>query len=255
MDLITIEQYDSYLEHHGILGQKWGKRQGPPYPLGASDHSAAEKKAGWRDSLNKTDGDKNRQKAEAKRSSSSDGKKRGLSDNQKRALMVGAAVAGTALAAYGVYKFKNFVDDDTAKKAMNIGEQILDRRHKEWVGTQLAELNYDMEKHLERFDQKLNEQTRAGVELNNIQREGKSIRDPEYRQAADKWTKAMLRTNAEQKRWQDRLENYNYAERLYNEATRSMADEAIRRYETRPFTERAAEAITTKRRTRRAQKK
>lgn len=33
------------LSHHGIMGQKWGHRNGPPYPLGASDHSAAEKAA------------------------------------------------------------------------------------------------------------------------------------------------------------------------------------------------------------------
>lgn len=31
------------LYHHGILGQRWGKSNGPPYPLDYSDHSAAEK--------------------------------------------------------------------------------------------------------------------------------------------------------------------------------------------------------------------
>lgn len=34
-----------YLEHHGITGMKWGKRNGPPYPLAASQKSSAEKSA------------------------------------------------------------------------------------------------------------------------------------------------------------------------------------------------------------------
>ena len=34
-----------YLVHHGIRGQKWGVKNGPPYPLGASDKSASEKRA------------------------------------------------------------------------------------------------------------------------------------------------------------------------------------------------------------------
>lgn len=45
--------------HHGILGQKWGKKQGPPYPLDAGNHSAAERKAGWKKSLDSGDKKKN----------------------------------------------------------------------------------------------------------------------------------------------------------------------------------------------------
>lgn len=40
-----------FLEHHGILGMHWGKKNGPPYPLDAGSHSSSEKKAGWRKSL------------------------------------------------------------------------------------------------------------------------------------------------------------------------------------------------------------
>lgn len=32
------------IRHSGILGMKWGKRNGPPYPLGSDQKSAAEKR-------------------------------------------------------------------------------------------------------------------------------------------------------------------------------------------------------------------
>ena len=35
---------DEYLMHHGILGQKWGKRNGPPYPLNPANRSSDEKR-------------------------------------------------------------------------------------------------------------------------------------------------------------------------------------------------------------------
>ena len=48
--------YESKMYHSGVLGQKWGKRNGPPYPLSPGDHSASEKKAGWRQSLSDSGG-------------------------------------------------------------------------------------------------------------------------------------------------------------------------------------------------------
>ena len=35
----------NYLIHHGVEGQKWGDRNGPPYPLDKSKYSAKEKRA------------------------------------------------------------------------------------------------------------------------------------------------------------------------------------------------------------------
>ena len=89
------------LMHHGILGQKWGRRNGPPYPLDAKHHSASEKEAGWRKSLNKIK----------------------LTDNQKKAIKIGAAIAGTALMTYGIYKISQ---STTIQNYVSAG--------KEWLG-------------------------------------------------------------------------------------------------------------------------
>ena len=35
--------YDEYLAHHGILGMRWGKRNGPPYPLTSGQMSSKER--------------------------------------------------------------------------------------------------------------------------------------------------------------------------------------------------------------------
>lgn len=49
---MTNNEWCDVLCHHGIFGQKWGRRNGPPYPLKPSKHSAREKRLGWRKSLN-----------------------------------------------------------------------------------------------------------------------------------------------------------------------------------------------------------
>lgn len=52
-------------------------KNGPPYPLDDSDHSASEKKAGWRKSLDKSESDKQNKD-----------EKHGLTDKQKKAIKV-----------------------------------------------------------------------------------------------------------------------------------------------------------------------
>ena len=44
----TATMYRPYIKHHGIKGQKWGVRNGPPYPLSESDKS--KKEIQWSDS-------------------------------------------------------------------------------------------------------------------------------------------------------------------------------------------------------------
>lgn len=57
---------NAWLAHHGIKGQKWGHRQGPPYPLKESNHSTAERKAGWKSSL---DGNSNNEESKPRHTS------------------------------------------------------------------------------------------------------------------------------------------------------------------------------------------
>lgn len=103
------------LSHHGILGQRWGDRNGPPYPLGSGDHSSSEKKAGWRKSLQKDSSVPNKiaNKIVAKQvkdttykptKKSLKDKWNSLSDKQKKAIKIGATVAVSVLAAYGIYR-------------------------------------------------------------------------------------------------------------------------------------------------------
>ena len=93
-----------YLYHHGILGQRWGKRNGPPYPLDAQDHSASEKKAGWKKSLEKDERRSDNTQSPKNTTSDETPKKKW---STKKKVAVGAAATVAALAAIGgMYVYK-----------------------------------------------------------------------------------------------------------------------------------------------------
>ena len=85
--------YSDSLFHHGIKGQEWGERNGPPYPLDQQEHSKKEQKAGWKTSLNKED---------SKLGNWSD--KHHLTKQQKAMIALGVAAVAAGGLAYYDYK-------------------------------------------------------------------------------------------------------------------------------------------------------
>lgn len=49
--MVAIVRSEEYLAHHGIKGQKWGVKNGPPYPLKENSRTTSEKTAGGAEDL------------------------------------------------------------------------------------------------------------------------------------------------------------------------------------------------------------
>ena len=114
-EIMRNDFYQNELYHYGVKGMKWGVRRARKNDV-----------SGTSSKKRKTDNDDNQTT-----------KKKGLSDRQKTALKIGAAAAGTALAAYGAYKVSNMIKDKAADRSYRSGKQIADKYLKEAVALKI----------------------------------------------------------------------------------------------------------------------
>lgn len=103
--------FRDYLAHHGIRGMKWGKRNGPPYPLDYDAHSKAEKRL--MDANKKT--------------VASSGTVDRLKYKATQALVkMGLKKVDASMQSFGEHPFLDFVNDVKQEENIANGKNVLD---------------------------------------------------------------------------------------------------------------------------------
>lgn len=110
---VYYQKNDDELMHYGVLGMKWGHRKVNPYAMSMRNTKVHYKKQKVNNSVHtKADKIAYKQTDEYKAKTA----------KRNKAIKAGAAIAGTALAAYGAYKVSKFVRNKNSQ--IRIGQQL-----------------------------------------------------------------------------------------------------------------------------------
>ena len=128
------------LYHHGVLGMKWGHRKAVSVSAIANRGLAANARGAAKvygklgnkalSSAERSEAAKYSKRADSAQAAADAKKanKKPMSDKTKRALKIGAAAAGTALAAYGAYKVSKIVKGKAVSMGQVHAERILNKQ-------------------------------------------------------------------------------------------------------------------------------
>lgn len=223
-----INEGMAYLEHHQILGAKWGKRNGPPYPLGSGDHSAAEKAAASAAGVKVgSDSGKGSIANVKKKTTRSKSAKKVMTEEEKRAAAVEAVKSGDRkkIAKYASYLTSQELQDaeNRVRNLSNItreepGQQ---KASKAEMAKQEAIRSGDKAKVREFADQmSYNELSEA---MNRIDLNAKLNYEKPPKTALDKLSEAMNKVDTFRVAAEKGIAAYNVAAAVYNSTHRDGA--------------------------------
>lgn len=223
-----INEGMAYLEHHQILGAKWGKRNGPPYPLGSGDHSSAEKSAAKAAGVKVgSDSGKGSIANVKKKTTRSKSAKKVMTEEEKRAAAVEAVKSGDRkkIAKYASYLTSQELQDaeNRVRNLSNItreepGQQ---KASKAEMAKQEAIRSGDKEKVREFADQmSYNELSEA---MNRIDLNAKLNYEKPPKTALDKLSEAMNKVDTFRVAAEKGIAAYNVAAAVYNSTHRDGA--------------------------------